>query len=275
MAPSLWRVEQHDGVVVAAHDNPPMNYLTADGLRELSRLIDGWQSRNVRAVVITSASQGRFITHYSVEELLDSQRDGDALVRSGARRHDGYHLILQRLNDLPKPVIVAMNGDTTGGGLELALACDIRIAQRGDFRFGLPEVRLGMIPGGSGTQRLSRLIGAANAVEFCMRGRLVSPERARELGLVHELVDNARDHAEQLAHQLAALPPVAVAMIKRAVYAGSDLPLAGELRVDSDASFVARLTGDAVRAMEAYLATPLERRREWGEDGSLPSFTRS
>jgi enoyl-CoA hydratase/carnithine racemase len=192
MPDALWNVSERDGVAVAAYANPPMNYLTADGLRELSGLIDGWRARSVRAVVLTGAGdEGRFMTHYSVEELLVQQRDQSTILAGARRRHDGYHLLLQRLSDLGKPVIAAMNGDTMGGGFELSLACDIRIGQHGDFRYGLPEVRLGILPGGGGTQRMTRLIGAGNAVEFCIRGRVVTPERAHEMGLVHEVVDDA------------------------------------------------------------------------------------
>jgi len=271
---TLWQIEERDdGVVVAAHDNPPMNYLTSAGGRELSRLIDTWRTRAVRAVVLTSAHDGRFITHYSVEELLKSTADRDRVVRTGLFRHDAYHTILQRLSDLEKPVIAAMNGDTMGGGFEMSLACDIRIGQHGDYRYGLPETRLGIIPGGSGTQRLARLIGAGNAVEFCLRGRIVPPERALEMGLIHEVVDDARERAVALAHELAAMPPVALAMVKRSVYAGGDLPLSGGLAVERDACFVARLTDDAIRAMEAYVEVPLDQRRDWLEHGSLPSFT--
>ena len=272
MSARLWQVSERGGVAVAAHDNPPMNYLTANGVRELSDLIEAWRTRQVRAVVLTSAHRGRFITHYSVEELLASQADHDRLLRSGRFRRDAFQEIVQRLNDLEKPVIAAMNGDTMGGGFEISLACDIRIGESGDYRYGLPEARLGIIPRGSGTQRLARQIGAGNAVEFCMRARVVTPERALALGLVHEVVDDAAEHAATVAHELAAMPPVAVAMTKRAVYAGSDLPLSSGLLVEQDACYAARLTQDAVRAMEAYLATPLDERRGWLEHGPSPQY---
>src|SRR6185503_4599045 len=101
-----------------------------------------------------------------------------------------------------------MNGDTMGGGFELSLSCDIRIGQKGDHRFGLPEVKLGILPGGSGTQRLSRLIGAGRAIEFILRARVVRPEDALALGLVHEVADDALARARTVAGEIAALPPV-------------------------------------------------------------------
>lgn len=273
MSEPVWRTEEHDGgIVVAAYDHAPMNYLVPAGIRELSALVDRWRSRSVRAVVLTSAHDGRFITHYSVEELLASTADRDAVVRSGRFRHDAFHAVLQRLSDLEKPVIAGMCGDAMGGGFELALACDIRVGQRGDVRYGLPETRLGIIPGGGGTQRLVRLIGAGRAVEFCLRGRVVPPEEALTMGLLHEVADDARARALELAHELAAMPPVALAMVKRAVYAGDDLPLSGGLTVERDACFAARLTDDALRAMEAFVALPLDERRDWLEGGSLPPF---
>jgi enoyl-CoA hydratase len=263
----LWQVSERDGVVIAAHDSPPMNYLTAQGVRELRDLIGGWSSGSVRAIVLTSAHEGRFITHYSVEELLDATRDRDRLIRNARFRHDAFHAILQRLSDLEKPVIAAMNGDTMGGGFELSLACDIRIGQTGDHRYGLPEARLGIIPGGGGTQRLARLIGAGRAVEFCLRARVVDPGTALALGLVHELADDARARAEELADELAAMPPMALAMVKRSIHAGADLPLAGGLLVERDSCLLAQLTADATSAMEAYVELPNDQRRDWLERG--------
>src|SRR5437588_8903398 len=167
---SLWKPEStKDGVVVATYTNPPMNYFCADGSRELVALIESWRDPQVRAVVLTGGMQGKFITHYSVEELVEYASDREALRIAGIGLTAGYHKMLDDLRGLPKPVIVAMNGDTMGGGFELSLSCDIRIGARGDHRFGLPEVKLGILPGGSGTQKLSRLVGLAKAIEFGLR----------------------------------------------------------------------------------------------------------
>ena len=266
-----WQVERHGPVAVARHDNPPMQYLDNTGVRELDELVGTWGHRDVRAVVLTGAAPGRFITHYDVEELVAYQRRDVAPTRTG-RYIDGFHMLLQRLSGLAKPVIAAMNGDTMGAGLEISLACDLRIGQSGDFRYGFPEIKLGILPGSGGSQRLPRLIGVGAAVDFILRGRIVTPGEALELGLVHDVVDDATAHALELARELAAMPPVATAMIKRAIYDGSDLPLPFGLRVESDALLQTRLTRDAVTAMEHYVAVAPEQRRDYLERGELPEF---
>ena len=263
---TLWRTEQVGGVVVATYDNAPMNYFCAQGAQELAGLIEQWRDPSVRAVVLGgSGDRGAFLTHYSVEELLAAARDRDAMRVAGTSLTRGYHALLLMLRDLPKPIIVAMNGNTMGGGLELSLACDIRVGERGDYRYGFPEVRLGIIPGGSGTQRLSRLIGAGRAVEFIMRSRVVEPGVALELGIVHELADDALARARELAGELAELPPRAIAAVKLSVYAGSDTHLQAGLEVESACFLDTMLSDDGVRAMQEYVDLPFERRRDWLE----------
>jgi enoyl-CoA hydratase len=263
---TLWQIEHGDnGVVVATYHNPPMNYFCAQGAQELMGLIERWKSPQVRAVVLTGAIAGKFITHYSVEELEALASDEAGMRAAGTSLTDGYHAMLLSLRDLPKPVIVAMNGDTMGGGFELSLACDIRIAARGDHRIGLPEAKLGILPGGSGTQRLSRLIGAGRAIEFILRGRVVRPEDALALGLVHEVADDAARRARAVAAELAELPPVSLREIKRAVYQGIDHTLAEGLAIESQAFLATMLTEDARTAMRAYVAEPLDKRRTFLE----------
>lgn len=262
----LWKTEISAGVVVATYDLAPMNYFCAEGAGELVELIETWRDPAIRAVVLTGGRQGKFITHYSVEELEGYAADPAALRKAGTALNDGYHAMLQSLSGLPKPVIAAMNGDAMGGGFELCLSCDIRIAARGDHRFGLPEAKLGILPGGSGTQRLSRLIGAGRAIEFMLRGRVLPPEAAYAMGLVHELADDALVRAREVAKELAALPPVALREIKRAVYQGIDRPLADGLKVEAEAFLETMLSEDASTAMRAYIAQPLEKRRTWIEN---------
>ena len=262
----LWKTERTGSVVVATYDHAPMNYFCAEGAGELVALVETWRDPSIRAVVLTGGRKGKFITHYSVEELEGYASDHDALRKAGTALNDGYHAMLLSLRDLPKPVIVAMNGDAMGGGFELCLSCDIRIAARGDHRFGLPESKLGILPGGSGTQRLSRLIGAGRAIEFILRGRVLKPEDAYAMGLVHELADDALLRAREVAQELAALPPVALRQIKRAVYDGIDRTLAEGLKVEGEAFLQTMLSEDARTAMRAYIAQPLDQRRDWIEN---------
>jgi enoyl-CoA hydratase len=269
---SLWTTELSEGVVVATYLNPPMNYFCAEGTRELSALLESWKQPEVRAVVLTGGMTGKFITHYSVEELVTLASDREGMRVLGTSLTAGYHAMLRRFNELPKPVIVAMNGDAMGGGFELCLSCDIRIAQRGDHRFGLPEVKLGILPGGSGTQRLSRLIGAGRAIEFILRSRVVPPEEALALGLVHELADDALARARAIAAEIAAFPPLAVGRAKHAVYTGGDTHLAAGLDVEGSAFLETMLSEDGLRAMQAYLAVPYEKRRAWLEKPDSPKY---
>jgi enoyl-CoA hydratase len=263
---SLWETEQRDdGVVIAAYRNDPMNYFDGPGAEEFGALMAGWQDPAVRAVVLCGGVPGRFITHYSVEELLALAEDRDALPEAWPVLSVGFRTLLGGLSALPKPVIVAMTGDTMGGGLELSLACDIRIAEAGPYRIGLLETKLGIIPGGGGTQRIARMLGPAAAVDIVLRGRVFTPEQACARGIVHEVADDARARAVQIASELAALSPVALAQAKRAVYEGVELPLADGLAVESDAFLATMLSDEAVAAMRSYVETPLEERRAFAE----------
>ncbi|MEM9123354.1 MAG: enoyl-CoA hydratase/isomerase family protein [Pseudomonadota bacterium] len=268
---ALWTTDLKDGVLVATYNNPPMNYFCAEGVAELAGLIATWDSPEIRVIVITGAVEGRFITHYSVEELVDLANDQEAMQRMGTALNDGYHALLLSLRHLPVPVIMAMNGDAQGGGFEFSLMGDIRVLQKGDHRVGLPEIKLGIMPGGSGTQFLPRLIGMGQAINFIVRGQTVPPEEALSLGLVHELADNALARAKEIAAELAKQPRHGMAMAKRAVLRGADLPLTDGLRTEAEAFLSTMLDEDALHAMKTYLDQPLEARRDWLSKGGLAS----
>lgn len=263
---ALWQVERRtNGVVLARLVSPPMNYLNRHSLAELGVLIPQWRDPAVRVVVLAGAVPGRFITHYSCEELVKIARD-PALVRAhGAAMARGFHATMRGLAQLSAPVIVAMNGDTMGGGFELSLNCDIRVGQRGDYRYGLPEVTLGMVPGGTGTQRLARLIGASNAVEFVLRGRLCTPEEALRRGLIHDLADDALAHALRLAEEIVALAPAALTGIKRVAWDGAAADLDAGLVLEAEKFAASMLAPEALQVLETYVAVPLDRRRAWLE----------
>jgi enoyl-CoA hydratase/carnithine racemase len=260
----MWNQERHGAVIVATYTDPPMNYYRDAAFGQLDELIDGWMVDDAAAIVLTGGVEGRFITHFDVDEILRTQEEPDGIFEAPARSRRAQALTL-RLHGLPQPVIAAMNGDTMGFGYELSLACDLRIAQRGDFRIGLPEVRLGITPAGSGLTRLTKLVGRARALELILRARVVTPEEALALGMVTELADDARASAIAVAQELAAMVPLAVAMAKKAIYQVADLPLELALTLEVESSFRLKQSPDIQAPMREYLALPLEQRRRWLE----------
>jgi enoyl-CoA hydratase len=261
-----WTVSADAGIVRAAFSNPPMNYYTDPMLDEFAELVERWFDDGVTAVILCGEPVGQFVTHFSVEDIRRDQTNPEGPV-DAPRRGRRAHSVLRRLTELPKPVIAAITGDAMGFGFELALAADIRIAQRGDYRIGLPEVRLGVIPGGSGTTRLTKLVGVGRALDMLMRGRLFTPGEAVEIGLVHDLADDVMADASLLANQLARLPRVAVAMVKKVVRQGADLPLDSALAVELEGSYRVKQSSDADASMTEFLALPINRRRDWLDSG--------
>jgi enoyl-CoA hydratase len=150
-----------------------------------------------------------------------------------------------------------------GGGFELGLACDFRIGERGDYRYGLPEVRLGIVPGGGGLTRLARLIGPGKALRLGLAAEVLEPETALRLGLVEELADDAVGIAVDLASRMSEFTPSALAMAKRIVYQGAGLPLTVALELELESAYRAKQSSDAAVAMREYLELPLEERRGW------------
>jgi enoyl-CoA hydratase len=260
-----WTIEADEGVVVARFANPPMGFFCARAAAELAELIDAWKDDVVRAVVLTGTG-GKFITHYSVDELIAFGQDPAEMERIGTALSDGYHALLASLAALPKPVIAAISGDCMGGGLELAMWCDIRIAERGDHRLGLPEIRLGIMPGGSGTQRLVSLLGEAKAREMILLGRIVDPTAALALGLVSAVADDALSEACALARDLAGLNPRALANIKMAMHIHET-----GLKREALGFLDTMRSAEALSTMQHYTSlAPADRRKflEFGQSGS-------
>jgi enoyl-CoA hydratase/carnithine racemase len=270
---TLWTTEIENGICTATYSFPPMNYIGSQGTREMFELIESWKDPKVRAIVIRGGVKEKFITHYYGEELgtIDPSVIENCRLL-GLSPIPEYNAMLRRLQKLPKPVIVAMNGDAMGGGFEFCLACDIRIGERGNYRYGLPETKLGLIPGGGGTQRLSRLIGLGKAMEFILRGRIVHPEVALELGVITELADNATARATEIARELATMSSVGLARAKRVIYEGSEISLDGGLDIENDAFLDVMLSEDAGQAVGQYIGMPPEQRREWLEHPKHPKY---
>lgn len=264
MNKAYWTVAHDGNVLIAEYWNPPANYFVDAAVTELAEIFRGLRARtDVRAVVLTGRPGQPFITHFEVEEILAGVLKPEEVVLRGPVRNTAVGELFAGMATLPVPVIVAMSGDTMGFGFELALACDIRIGQRGDILYGLPEVRLGIIPGSGGTQRLARLVGLDRAFDIVIRGRVFDPEVAHEAGLITELADDARARALVLAHEIASFPQLAIAVAKRALNQGIDAPLAAGLAIESDASVRAKLGPEVAGTLGEYLALAPAARREW------------
>jgi len=249
------RVRIANRVALCSIYNPPMNLMTGRMTEELDTLIQELAADDsVRVVVFTGGVEGIFITHFDVSELvaLSGMETPAELPKATEMPH---HRMQRRLQDLPKPVIAAINGSCGGGGCEFALACDLRIMAIGNFGIGLPEVGVGILPGGGGTQRLPRLIGHARALEMMLLGKVVGAEEAERIGLVHRAVPaiDFMPAVLALAQRLAGGAPIAQGLIKRCVYQGRDRPLEEGLQVELEAFIQTLGTEDAREAMKAYL----------------------
>lgn len=216
-------IEQTDQTLVATITNPPEGYMNEETAGELMALLDRVEADDtVRSVILTGGISGTFIRHYDVRQL---HKTGEEMADKGYAfdplrpvPETPFLKALRRIELMPKPFIAAINGTAMGGGFELALACDIRLAADGPYDLGLPEINIGLLPGAGGTQRLSRLIGEGRALELILSGATFSPERAEALGIVSRCVKgDVLVPALKLAHHLSGLHPKAVAHIKRLV----------------------------------------------------------
>jgi enoyl-CoA hydratase/carnithine racemase len=251
--------ENRGPVWLVRFNNPPMGYMDSGTVAELEALIDEVAATPaVRVLVFAGAVPGVFIRHYSVEELVGL---GEGLRAKGAQFDEnrlaperGFPLVARRIEELPIPTIAAINGHAMGGGCEFALACDIRVAERGPHSIGLPEVNIGLLPGGGGTQKLARLVGMPRALEMVLRGRTVDPEEAARIGLVHEVADDAVERALTIAAELAKKPPKAVAHIKRLVRGTMDPPSASDLGLERTLFLDLVTSDDAIRLMRKMVA---------------------
>jgi enoyl-CoA hydratase/carnithine racemase len=250
-------VERHEHVQVWTLSNPPMNYMTAAMSRELLDLVGKTEGdESVRAVIVTGGVDGKFITHYSVDELAAMAADPAECARTFPTIEAGFHRLLNRIMMMPKAVIAAINGDCMGGGYELAMACDFRLAADGPFQIGLPEAVLGILPGGSGTQRLPRLIGRSRALEVMLFGNVYSPADAERMGMVNRVMPpkELMPLAMEWARTLSLRAPRSVAAIKRAVYVGTDHDLETGLMIERAEMRDVMCSEDGRTLMNAYNA---------------------
>lgn len=223
-----------------------LNALSFKVLRDIATALDEVATWKVRSLIVTGAGDKAFCAGADIKELRG---------RSMTDRKRGAELgqaAFAKLDRLPFPSVAAINGFAFGGGLELALACTFRVAVRG-ARLGLPEIKLGLIPGYGGTQRLPRLIGEARALDMILLGRTVTAEEAERIGLVHRLVDGAAvDGAMALVREFASYSLIALGLAREAIIRALDVPVHEGLKIEADLSTLAFSTADAEEGMAAF-----------------------
>lgn len=241
---------EKDGPVGVIWLNNPdrLNVLSPDVLHALEGAIDeAAEDPEIRAVVIIG--KGRAFSAGADVKVMRafSPEEAKAFALRGQK-------LLEKIENLPKPVIAAINGYAFGGGCELAIACDIRVAAR-SAQLGQPEVKLGLIPGFGGTQRMLRLLGPGKAKYVVLTGETFTAEQAREWGIVEFVVEDEKllDFAKEIARKIAGLYPKAVALAKEAVNKGMELPLKEALFVEAQNFGYAFSTGEAQEGIQAFL----------------------
>lgn len=224
-----------------------LNALSFAILEEIAAAFDEAASMDIRALLITGAGPKAFCAGADIKELRG--RDLAAQKRQAARGQ----AIFAKLDALPVPSVAIINGFAFGGGLEMALACTFRIATR-NAKVGLPEIKLGLIPGYGGTQRLPRLIGEGRALEMIMTGRTVAADEALAIGLVHRLVDGDPVEAGvAFAREFSGYSLPALGFAREAVQRALDLPVHEGLKVETDLGTLAFRMADAEEGMAAFV----------------------
>ena len=244
------RFESADAVGVLTIDRPKaLNALDPATLREVLRCLrDVRREPGIRALIVTGAGEKAFVAGADIAEMSKmSVIEARDMARLGQR-------VTSALEALPFPVIAAVNGFALGGGMELAMACDLVVASE-KARFGQPEINLGIIPGFGGTQRLARRVGAPRAREMIYGGDMIDAETARQWGIVNRVVkpEELLAEARKLAASLAAKAPVALAQAKLAIQRGLDIDLENGLRLEAEAFAVTFSTEDRTEGMAAFL----------------------
>jgi enoyl-CoA hydratase len=244
------RYELRAPLAVVTIDRPKVrNALNQRSMTELELIFTGIRENDaVRAVLITGGGEKAFVAGADIGELASvSALEGEQLARRGQR-------IFSLIENCGKPVIACINGYAMGGGCELALACTLRIASS-SAHLGQPEVKLGIIPGYGGTQRLPRLIGKGAALKLILTGENIGAEEALRIGLVDEVVppDQLLARGEQIAQAIAGMAPLAVRDSIRAVNAGYDLPLAAGMELEASLFGLSCSTEDKAEGARAFL----------------------
>jgi enoyl-CoA hydratase len=240
------------GVGIIEMDDPPANTYSYEMMQQLdAAILRARLDENVHVIVVRGAGDKFFCAGASIPMLTKA----DPTFKYYFCLHANE--TLSRLEQTPKLVIAALNGHTVGGGLEVALACDIRLAKKEGGKIGLPEVNLGVLPGTGGTQRLARVVGRARAIELMTSGRTFSFEEALGYGLVHHIYERDSFWEDVMAYAKQFCPPNkasrAVGHIKRAVIAGTEVGFGEALGIERELQQLLFTSEDAKEGLKAYI----------------------
>lgn len=231
-------------------NRPPANSYEMEFMQAMDAAIDAAnRDAEVKVVILKSASEKFFCAGADIKAFMANDTPANMKMVATA------HKALGKMADSPKVFIAAINGHALGGGLEIALACDLRYAAEGDYRMGLPEVTLGLLSGNGGTQRLRRLIGANKALELMLTGSTFTPADALQYGVVNKLfpADQLFAGVEKIAGRLANGASLAIANIKKAVYQGIELDLQDGLKVERELVEPLFNSKDAAEGLTAFV----------------------
>jgi enoyl-CoA hydratase len=241
-----------DAVAVLTLNDPPANTYSYEMMQELDAcVLQARMDERVQVIVITGAGEKFFCAGADIQMLSD--------VTPLFKYYFCLHAneTLSRLEQTPKLVIAAINGHCVGGGLEVAMAADIRVARKGAGKMGLPEVSLGVLPGTGGTQRLVRIVGKSKAIELMATGQLFDFERGLELGLINQVFESENFIPDVLAYAQQFTTPNKAAMsvgrIKRAVQTGSEIPFESALALERELQQQLFQSEDAKEGIAAYV----------------------
>src|SRR6201998_2478245 len=247
-----------DGIAVITLGSAKRIYFDAERGDALTEALDRFAGDpDIRVVIVTGGAPGYFNRHFSIPaliEIAESLRASGRECPDNATYNGGFFDKAMALcESMPKPVIAAISGTALAGAFEFALACDLRVAEDGDYLLGLPEVNLGLLPGAGGTQRLPRTIGTAAALMHILMGVALTPREAERKGLVHVTVEGkAVDHAIELARRLSSFPPDSLAYAKRLVRNATEIPLGQGLALERNLFLKLCVSDAGLARMRSY-----------------------
>jgi len=249
---TLVNYDARDGVAVMSLNDPPANTYTYEMMRQLDEaILTARMDDSAWVILLRGAGEKFFSAGANIKMLTEVTPRFKYFFCLHANE------TLVRLEQTPKLVIAALNGHTVGGGLEIALAADIRIACRDGGKIGLPEVSLGVLPGTGGTQRLGRLVGKSKAIELMVTGSTFSFEEAEELGIVNKIFDRKDFWSDVVNYASDFVPPnkasKAVGHIKRAVQSGCEVPFSEGLAIERELQQLLFQSEDAKEGLSAYI----------------------